>query len=169
MKNNKLLLFGTLLLITIFSINSNNLYNLQNVISGAAVFVFYPAAFMLGPVYNSVQKSRKSIYNNDKNNKRNISIIFEDEPKMWELSGDPWFWRHLKKLFEKCDILMNDEDLEILIKIEHKRLTGENLTNSSSPDCKDFDCGGISRGLISGNYWINHGIPLLQDRLKNLK
>ena len=111
----------------------------------------------------------QSAVSNESEKNNSLSIIFENEPKKWGFRGDPWFWRHLKKLFENYNETISEYKLEQIIKDEHRNLTGENLSTSSWAYCKKFDHGGMSHGGLNGAFWINTGIPLLKARLKDLK
>ena len=105
----------------------------------------------------------------EKNNKKIVSIIFEVEPKRWGFRGDPWFWRYLKELFESYDETISEDELEKIIKDEHQKLTSKELSESSYAYCEKFDHGGMSGGGLSGKFWIETGIPLLKERLRELK
>lgn len=37
---------------------------------------------------------------------------------------------------------------------EHKKITGEELTENSVCYCEQFDNGGMSHGFISGMFWV---------------
>ena len=115
-------------------------------------------------------KKYKNILNNSNEIKSNdLSVIFDLEPTKWGLRGDPWFWRYLKDLFEQYDTTISTEELEKIIKDEHKKLTGENLDVDSCAYCSKFDHGGMSHGGLYGKFWVNEAIPLLKNRLEKLQ
>ena len=95
-----------------------------------------------------------------------LSIIFEPEPRRWGYRGDPWFWRYLKKRFAGIDLPLDPRRLEALIRKEHERLSGEALREGSMARVRQFEHGGMTSGGISGTFWVNVGIPLLQQRLE---
>ena len=95
-----------------------------------------------------------------------LSVIFEPEPDQWGFRGDPEFWRYLKKRFDDIDLPVTPHHLEDCIKKEHKRLSGEVLREGSMARVRQFERGGMTSGGISGEFWVNTGIPLLKERLE---
>ncbi|OUM65261.1 hypothetical protein PIROE2DRAFT_7718 [Piromyces sp. E2] len=96
-----------------------------------------------------------------------VSSIFEDRLHSWGLRGDPFFWEHLQKKFEKYELPMEYEELERIIMQEHRRMTGTRLTEENIGYCKKFARGGMSSGGVSGNFWIKKALPILKQRLFN--
>ena len=45
------------------------------------------------------------------------------------------------------------------------KLTGEELAEDSSVYVEEFADGGMSSGIITGNWWIVTGIPILKSRI----
>ena len=88
--------------------------------------------------------------------------IFDEEPCQWGLRGDPHFWNYLKEHIPED---MTAESISQWIKDEHLKITGQKLTSSSSVYVKEFAHGGMSSGRISGEWWIETGIPLLKSKL----
>ena len=97
-----------------------------------------------------------------------LSVIFEEKPERWGLRGDPYFWDYLGKLAESMEPISPDE-LEQWIKKEHLSATGEEMTDCSMARAEMFAHGGMSSGGISGSWWTEEGIPILKERLGNLK
>lgn len=97
---------------------------------------------------------------------KKVSTIFEKEPKQFGLRGDVYFWNYLKNIFEEYNLPMNSNDLVKIIKEEHLKLTGQELNPSSQAYCEKFANGGMSSGMLSGEFWITIAIPLLEKRLK---
>ena len=95
-----------------------------------------------------------------------VSYIFDPEPEVWGLRGDPYFWEHLKKKLNGEALPYELTQLEDLINGEYERLTGEALTPDSRPFVPEFSHGGISSGSLSGKWWLEQGIPLLRARLE---
>ena len=96
-----------------------------------------------------------------------LSVIFEDKPDRWGYRGDPYFWDYLGKKAENMD-LMSPEELENWIKKEHLDLSGVELSASSTGIVEEFSHGGMSSGGLAGDWWVETGIPLLQERLTEL-
>jgi hypothetical protein len=71
---------------------------------------------------------------------------------------------HLRYFAEDLDIIPPDK-LEKWIRDEYKKITGEELTERSQPHVEEFEYCGMSSGMLSGEWWIRTGIPLLKNRL----
>ena len=96
-----------------------------------------------------------------------LSIIFEEEPNIgWGSRGNPGFWEYLKKQAENKEMPLTKNALEAWIKDEHLKLTGEPMTMESDVYVKEFDHGGMSKGRVTGGWWLEEGIPILQRRMK---
>ena len=95
-----------------------------------------------------------------------LAELFENRPEYWGFRGDPYFWDYLQELAGDREASSAGE-LETWIKQEHLRLSGEELTADSVTVVKQFAHGGMSSGGISGQWWMETGIPLLQQRLVN--
>ena len=98
-------------------------------------------------------------------NMKKVSSIFEKVPEKWGLRGDLYFWDYLKGIFDKYDLPFEYDELERIIKDEHLKLTGVELTKDSMAYCEKFAHGGMSSGKICGEWWITIGLPLLKERL----
>ena len=92
------------------------------------------------------------------------SSLFDPEPAGWGLRGDPYFWRYLKDRLAAADLPANPDQLEAFIRREHFRLSGKELTRKSIAVVGRFSHGGMTSGGISGEWWIQTGIPLLRAR-----
>lgn len=89
-------------------------------------------------------------------------IIFETPHVGWGSRGNPYFWEYLKNHFPDG---MTMEKLENWIKEQHIIVTGQELTMDSSVYVEEFSHGGMSSGVIYGEWWYTVGIPLLKRRL----
>ena len=98
-----------------------------------------------------------------------LSKIFEEEPEIWGLRGDPYFWDYLKNCAENMDILSPDE-LEKWIKKEYFYLAGKEMTSNYGDFAviEQFAHGGMSSGGVDNIWWMENGIPLLKSRLTAL-
>ena len=96
---------------------------------------------------------------------KKVSTIFKDKPEKWGLRGDIYFWDYLENIFNNYELPFDYEQLEKIIRDEHLKLTGKELTNDSNSFCEDFSHGGMSSGCISGEFWTNKAFPLLKERL----
>ena len=98
------------------------------------------------------------------------SSIFAVAPETWGLRGDPYFWEYLRDLIDEKEIKAGD-DIEALVKDEYFALSGKEMTGETGDFVRieRFAHGGMSSGGLSGQWWLNNGIPLLQGWLRSLK
>lgn len=94
-----------------------------------------------------------------------VSTIFKEKPEVWRLRGDTYFWEYLEEIFDNYNFPYEFEDLEKIIKDEHLKLTGIELTDTSVAMCKKFAHRGISSGQIFGKFWISIAFPLLKEKI----
>ncbi len=95
-----------------------------------------------------------------------VSIIFKDKPKQWGLRGDSYFWEYLEEKFSEYQFPLEYDEFEKIVKEEHLKLTGVELTRESVGKCQGFAQGGMSSGVISGEFWNVEALPLLRTRLE---
>ena len=96
-----------------------------------------------------------------------VSTIFNERPLKWGLRGDVYFWDYLEDIFNNYELPFKYDELEKIVKDEHLKLTGFELTHNSIAKCEKFEHGGMSSGLLSGEFWITVALPLLKERLKS--
>lgn len=70
---------------------------------------------------------------------KKVSRIFKKKPEKWGFRGDPYFWEYLEKLFDNYELPFDYDQLEKIIKEEHLKLTGIELTKESIGKCKEFE------------------------------
>ena len=96
-----------------------------------------------------------------------FATIFNDSPNIgWGSRGNPYFWNHLRNAALNLELPCNADSLEEWIRSEYLSVTGEKLTLDSSVLVKEYDQGGMSSGIVLGEWWINVGVPLLKQRLQ---
>lgn len=97
------------------------------------------------------------------------SIIFEKKPRQFGLRGDISFWEYLKEIFNNYNIMIDDNKIEEIIKEEYFKLTGKEMSITSMDYCEKFDEDGMSAGKICGEFWITKAIPILKERLNEIR
>lgn len=105
-------------------------------------------------------------YNKKRENHVKLSIIFKETPETFGFRGDLYFWNYLKDKFSDYEFPFEYNMLEEIIREEHFRLTGINLTENSMGICEAFSFGGMSSGCICGHFWVKTVFPLLKERIK---
>ncbi len=98
----------------------------------------------------------------------NLSVLFVEQPQNYGCRGDYYFWDHLEQYFQKHPELTERKDIEETIKLEFKKMSGVELTTDTMPCVQELAHGGMSSGYLSGNFWLNTAIPLLQERFDEL-
>lgn len=93
-----------------------------------------------------------------------IAEIFEEEPTPWGLRGDPFLWRELKIHLKETDMPETPEELKAIIENEYEKSTGHPISHRKCFGVERFRSRGMSSGLISPEFWVNRGIPLLVSR-----
>ena len=100
-------------------------------------------------------------------NKTFVSDIFRQKPEQWGLRGDPYFWKTLETCFAFDDISMSEDELKAKISRIFKEKTRSDLTEDAVCYVEEYAHGGMSSGLLSGEWLICECIPMLQKRLPN--
>lgn len=97
---------------------------------------------------------------------KKVSSIFEDEYLGgWAARGNPYFWEHLKSIFNDYNLPMDDEKFIGIIKDEFQKVTGHALRGDESYYVEEFAHGGMSSGVVTTEFWLNSAIPELLGRL----
>ena len=102
------------------------------------------------------------------NKKKYVSEIFNDKPGKWGLRGDQHFWNVLKEYYSNIELPYSAEKLEYDIHKLFFKYTGKDIKSEDMAAAPELNHGGMSGGLISCNFWINKGIPLLKERLNSI-
>lgn len=99
---------------------------------------------------------------------RYLSELFKERPAQYGLRGDPYFWDYLEQYFSKIEFPYSEtwfcDDIHRLF----MKATGELLHENARPYVEEFAHGGMSSGCVSGDFWINKGIPLLVSRYRDV-
>ena len=93
------------------------------------------------------------------------SALFEVRPERWGMRGDPYLWIYLKDLIDTKAIPTADA-LEAFVRDEYYNVSGERMTGDWNDFVKveEFAHGGMTSGGVSGQWWVENGIPLLRGR-----
>lgn len=103
--------------------------------------------------------------------KKTQNIFNDDPPKGWGLRGDVFFWNLLRSVVWNKGIESADY-LARIIDETYRRITGHSIREPGKYEEFDFvklfsDVGyGMSKGSISRHWWIEKGMPILQERLE---
>lgn len=95
--------------------------------------------------------------------------LFTPEPEQWGLRGDPFLWSALHTAMRSRQAPSSPEGLKELLVTEIGALLGRPLDRDSIIHVERFAHGGMSSGQISGEWWLEIGIPVLVDRFRRTR
>ncbi|KXU97830.1 hypothetical protein CR51_21930 [Caballeronia megalochromosomata] len=95
-----------------------------------------------------------------------LSDIFDPEPTSWGLRGSLFLWMEMKQLLGQIPLPQRAESIEQTIASAYATLTGELLSAQTNVTVRRYDRGGMSSGMISGEWWAATYIPLMQRRAR---
>lgn len=97
-----------------------------------------------------------------------LSEIFKERPRQYGLRGDKYFWDYLEDYFSKIEFPYSEIKLTDDIYRLFENFSGEQLRENVRPYVEQFAHGGMSSGVLCGEFWINRGIPLLVARYRGI-
>jgi len=97
-----------------------------------------------------------------------VSEFIFEEPVQWGLRGDPFFWKELKVRFENANIQSKEEFSDMLTCV-FEEVTGKRLQKRETYFVPTYKFYGMSAGMLSGDFWIEHGFPLLLERFGKIQ
>lgn len=98
-----------------------------------------------------------------------VDHLFFDKPLQMGLRGDHFFWDYLARVCKATQTEITSKNIERFVKATFENVSGCELTVNARPFVERFAHGGMSSGLLSGKYWLETGIPLLQKRIKEME
>jgi molybdenum cofactor cytidylyltransferase len=93
-----------------------------------------------------------------------VSKYFDPEPIQWGLRGDPHLWRDMKLKTESTNIPKTVSELERILHELFKELVGEAPHKGKSIYVKKYETLGMSKGMISSDFWLDKGFSLIIQR-----
>ncbi len=93
-----------------------------------------------------------------------LKDIFEKEPFQWGLRGDPFLWQEIKDSIESETKLDTQEDFTNFLNKCFEKVTGYNIEKGKNFYVEKYNLGGMSSGMVSSDFWIEEGFPLLTQR-----
>ena len=93
-----------------------------------------------------------------------VSKYFDPEPTQWGLRGDPHLWRDMKSKTATTNIPTTGNEFEKLLYKLFKKLTGEAPQKGKAIYLKKYETIGMSKGMISSDFWLDKGFSLLIQR-----
>lgn len=93
-----------------------------------------------------------------------VSDLFDPPPNHWGLRGDLFLWIEMRQTLCHVEIPSTSEELAQTISSAFLALTGSRLERGQNAFIKRLGRGGMSSGMVSGQFWTAEFIPLLQQR-----
>jgi hypothetical protein len=93
-----------------------------------------------------------------------VSDLFDPAPQQWGLRGDPFLWIEMRQMLCHVPLPEHPEALEPIIRSAFLTLTGHPLDAGSKVSVVRFARGGMSSGIVSGEFWTETLIPLIRQR-----
>ncbi|GAA2653198.1 hypothetical protein [Paractinoplanes durhamensis] len=96
--------------------------------------------------------------------------LFDPEPEVWGLRGDPWVWQAMRDHLGDTYLPPTLGEVERMLYAAFNRLVGVDLASEMDPSVyrPEFAHGGLSSGHVHMETWRAALIPLLIDRADNL-
>ena len=93
-----------------------------------------------------------------------VNDLFDPVPDGWGLRGDLYLWLEMRSALNHVPIPDRAEVMMPIISSLFFVLTGAELTSDMEVRVTRFERGGMSSGMVSGDFWHNTFIPMMQQR-----
>ena len=98
-----------------------------------------------------------------------VTDLFEPIPEQWGLRGDPYLWMEMRSALNHVSIPDRVDTLGPIISSLFFVLTGAELSPKIQVHVARFERGGMSSGMVDGEFWHNTFIPMVQQRAQWLR
>lgn len=98
-----------------------------------------------------------------------VTDLFDPVPAGWGLRGDLYLWLEMRSALNHVPIPDRQADLAQIISALFFVLTGAELTSEVEARVTCFERGGMSSGMVDGDFWHDTFIPMIQNRAKWLR
>ena len=98
--------------------------------------------------------------------KKDMSVLFEDEPKTWGLRGDPYLWAELREESTGKEFPFHEDVVVEMVCRKFESVSGVPLTYDARPYVEKYAHGGMSSGHLSGLFWIGRGMAKILENYK---
>lgn len=97
-----------------------------------------------------------------------LGDLFRNEPKQWGLRGDPFLWKELRIKFSDTELPSGVSSTQRILENAFWEATGQSLAFCDEVYVERFAHGGMSSGSICGEFWREHGFPLIMKRFSDI-
>lgn len=93
-----------------------------------------------------------------------VNDLFDPAPDRWGLRGDVYLWLEMRSALNHVPVPGQVDALRPIISSLFFVLTGAELTPEVEVRVTRFERGGMSGGMVSGEFWYNTFISMIQQR-----
>lgn len=98
-----------------------------------------------------------------------VTDLFDPVPESWGLRGDLYLWIEMRSALNHVPIPDRPEALGAIISSLFLVLTGTKLSPEVDVTVTRFARGGMSSGMVNGEFWHDTFVPMIQKRAQWLK
>lgn len=98
-----------------------------------------------------------------------VTDLFDPVPDGWGLRGDLYLWLEMRSALNHVPIPDRAETLDQIISSLFFVLTGAELSPEIQVRVTRFERGGMSSGMVDGDFWHNTLIPMIRQRAQWLR
>lgn len=121
----------------------------------------------LMPSYDNVTATLRSIWDeyeeaaNQESKLKKLDVIFQ-EPDQTGLRGDSLLWGELREYFNSVDLPNDLAEFTSVLVSQFMKFTTQSIFQCEDIPVERYESGGMSGGVVSGSWWRENGIPLLE-------
>ncbi|MCC6074379.1 ankyrin repeat domain-containing protein [Pseudomonas sp. GCM10022188] len=98
-----------------------------------------------------------------------VADLFDPAPSHWGLRGDLFLWLEMRHALSHTALPATADALAGIVQGAFAAITGAQLVVEQDVRVPHLARGGMSSGMVSGEFWCRQGIPILQQRLEWLR
>ncbi|WP_278401760.1 hypothetical protein [Stutzerimonas kunmingensis] len=98
-----------------------------------------------------------------------VADLFDPVPDQWGLRGDLFLWLEMRHSLSHTALPATTEALAGIVQGAYAAITGTKLVARQDTWVPHLAHGGMSSGMMSGEFWCRRAIPMLQQRLAWLR
>jgi hypothetical protein len=96
-----------------------------------------------------------------------VAKYFDGPPTQWGLRGDPFLWNELREATAQKRIPLTVSELEKMLHKLFEDLVGEKPRKGKNVFVERFDNGGMSSGMVCGDFWLEQGFARIFQQYIN--
>ncbi|WP_156945968.1 hypothetical protein [Roseicyclus elongatus] len=106
-----------------------------------------------------------------KEERENLTLkeLFIPRLDQWGYRGDPYLWDDIQRELQDKPLPGSVDELADVLVHVFRRLVGVDLALLERKYLEEYSYGGISSGMVSGQFWRERGFPILLDRFRSLR